>query len=58
MGFLSMSTGLAGMLQIAVSMSYDALGSYYPAWIGTCILCIIALVLFIASVRPQYKRVQ
>ena len=56
MGFLSMSTGLAGMLQVVISMSYDTLGSYYPAWIGTCILCIAALVLFIISVRPQHKR--
>ena len=52
MGMFSMASGIGGIFQVVVSMIYDTMGSYYPAWIMMSVLCLICVFIFALFVKP------
>ena len=55
MGMFSIGNGLAGMLQVVISMRYDKTGSYTAAWIMLTALCVLVIFILAICVRPQRK---
>lgn len=55
MGMFSIGNGLAGMLQVVISMIYDKTGSYTAAWIMLTALCVLVIFILAICVRPQRK---
>ena len=55
MGMFSIGNGLAGMLQVVISMIYDNTGSYTAAWIMLTALCVLVIFILAICVRPQRK---
>lgn len=52
MGMFNTASGLGGILQVVVSLIYDFIGTYYPAWIIMSTLCIVNIGIFVVCIKP------
>lgn len=53
MGFFCTTGGIGGIIQIIISIIYDASGNYNYAWMLTIAVCVLMVFLFALKMKPQ-----